>query len=86
MCSCVFFFSFFLYLRGGVLTVGDALVLDLQVLVGSRAGVREDVDPGDDHTLSPVVTPGGMRDRWMDGGTDGWMDGGTGWEEGGEGE
>ena len=59
-----------------ILTVRDALVLDLQVLVCSWTGVWEDVDPGDHHTLSPVVTPGGQRlDGWMDGWMGGWMDG-----------
>lgn len=43
--------------KGSVLTVGDALVLYLQVLVGPGAGVREHVGPGDHHALSAVVTP-----------------------------
>lgn len=58
----------------GVLTVGDTLILDLQVLVGARAGVREDVHPGHDHTLGPVVAPGRM-DGWIDAWMDGWREG-----------
>lgn len=43
--------------RVSVLTVGHTLVLDLQVLVGPRAGVREHVRPCYHHTLGAVVTP-----------------------------
>lgn len=50
-----------------ILTVGDTLILDLQVLVRSGTGVREHVDPCDHHTLSPVVTPAAQ-------GQSGWMD------------
>lgn len=48
-------------MRGGdrvsVLTVGDALVLDLQVLVGPWAGVWKHIGPRDHHTLGAVITP-----------------------------
>lgn len=45
--------------EGGVsvLTVGDTLILDLQVLVGPWAGVREHIRPRHHHTLGAVVTP-----------------------------
>lgn len=53
-----------------ILTVRYTLILDLQVLVCSGAGIWEDVDPGDHHTLSPVVASvaveggrGGHRER-----------------------
>lgn len=38
-----------------VLTVGDALILDLQVFVGARAGVGEDIRPSHHRTLGTVV-------------------------------
>lgn len=38
-----FFSSFFFNDRKVRLTVGHTLILDLQVLVGSRAGVRENI-------------------------------------------
>ena len=50
-----------------VLTVGDTLVLDLQVLVGARTGVWEDVGPCHHGTLGPVVTPGGRGGVLADG-------------------
>lgn len=40
-----------------VLTVGDTFILDLQILVGSGAGVREYVRAGYHHALGPVITP-----------------------------
>lgn len=43
------------------LTVGHTLILDLQVFVGSRAGVREDVWTRDHDTLGPVVAPGSRK-------------------------
>lgn len=45
--------------RVSVLTVGHTLILDLQVLVGPRAGVWEDVGPRHHHTLSAIITPAG---------------------------
>lgn len=45
------------------LTVGHTLILDLQVLVGSWAGVREDVRTRDHDTLGPVVAPAGGKIR-----------------------
>lgn len=39
------------------LTVGHTLILDLQVFVGSWAGVREDIRTRDHDTLGPVVAP-----------------------------
>lgn len=53
MCHCVFAYSVAYYC---ILTVRDTLILDLQVLVRSGAGVWEDVDPCHHHTLSSVVT------------------------------
>lgn len=50
------------YGREVVLTVGHTLILDLQVLVGSRAGVREDVRTRDHDALGPVVASGGGRE------------------------
>lgn len=41
--------------RGRALTVWDALILDFQVFVCSRAGIREDVRPSHDCTLGTVV-------------------------------
>lgn len=43
--------------RVSVLTVGDTLVLDLQILVGPWAGVWEHVRPRYHHALSAVITP-----------------------------
>lgn len=40
-----------------VLTVGNTLVLDLQVLVSPWAGVWEHVGPRYHHTLGAVITP-----------------------------
>lgn len=40
-----------------VLTVGDALVLDLQILVGPWAGVWEHIGPRYHHTLGAVIAP-----------------------------
>lgn len=58
--ACFYFHSYTAY---AILTVRDTLILDLQVLVCSRAGVWEDINPCDNHTLSPVVTPEGQMDR-----------------------
>lgn len=60
--------------RVSVLTVGHTLVLDLQVLVGPRAGVREHVRPCYHHTLGAVVTPARGRHE-------GKKEGGEGREE-----
>lgn len=63
VCVCLYV-CVYIYVR--ILTVRDALILDLQVLVCSRTGVWEDVDPCDHHTLSPVVTPRGQQmDGWI---------------------
>lgn len=40
-----------------VLTVGDTLVLDLQILVGAWAGVWKHIRSCYHHTLSAVITP-----------------------------
>lgn len=53
--------------RVSVLTVGDTLVLDLQVLVGPWAGVWEHVRPRYHHTLGAVITPAGGHRRRMEG-------------------
>lgn len=45
------------------LTVWNALILDLQVLVRARTGVRENVRPGHHCTLGSVVAPAGKRER-----------------------
>lgn len=52
------FFFFFINDRKVRLTVGHTLILDLQVFVGSRAGVRENIWTCDHDTLGPVVAPG----------------------------
>lgn len=46
-----------------LLTVWNALILDLQVLVRARAGVRENVRPGHHCTLGAVVASAGKRKR-----------------------
>ena len=38
-----------------ILTVGHTLILDLQVLVGPWAGIREDIGTCDDNALGPIV-------------------------------
>lgn len=43
--------------RVSVLTVGDTLVLDLQILVGPWAWVWEHIRPRYNHTLGAVITP-----------------------------
>ena len=54
--------------RVSVLTVGDTLVLDLQVLVGPWAGVWEHVRPCYHHTLGAVITPARGRSEGKKGG------------------
>lgn len=50
--------------RVSVLTVGNTLVLDLQVLISPRAGVWEHIRPCYHHTLGAVITPArGDRQR-----------------------
>ncbi len=67
VCVCVCVCTrLYVCLHTFILTIRDALILDLQVLVCSRTGVWEDVDPRDHHALGPVVTPGGQHmDGWI---------------------
>lgn len=45
-----------------LLTVGDTLILDLQVLVCAGAGVGEDIGPGHHRALRSVVASVAGRD------------------------
>lgn len=40
-----------------ILTIGNALVLDLKVFVGPWTRVREDINASDDDALGSVVAP-----------------------------
>lgn len=47
-----------------VLTVGNTLVLDLQILVGARAGVWKHIRSCYHHTLSAVIAPAKEDKQW----------------------
>lgn len=49
--------------EGVILTVGHTLILDLQVLVGPWAGVREDIWTCDHNALGPIVASGNKKDK-----------------------
>lgn len=51
------------YGREVILTVGHTLILDLQVLVGPRAGVGKDVGTRDHDALGPIVASGDGTER-----------------------
>lgn len=46
------------------LTVGDTVVLHLQVLVGPRTGVRKSIRAGNHNALGAVITPVEENGSW----------------------